>query len=252
MIKKALGLMLVGGGVALFACADDEATAKFASADSFCAAKAVEECKDAHQACAVTADACKAKRTEVCKAAAILATNQGRTFSSSKAEVCVTKTTDVYRDRTIDPLKEKSFIEACQRAFVGAKGKSTSCGNSYECTGDLVCDIDKGAVCAEKVDKKKDDPCNNPGDTCAEGLYCQSRSTGRFCSEKNKLDAQCGAAAPCTDELRCAIGKCIAKAAAGESCQGNEDCATRYCNPEGKCGARLYPSETGSCKDFGG
>jgi hypothetical protein len=246
--------MAVGGGlVVVAACGGDDApTAKYPSADSFCAAKAAEECKVVAGDCAVPDDKCKSTRTATCNAAAGDATGQGRTYRSENAEACITKTTAVYADRTIDPAKQEAFIEACDRVFTGTKKKNEPCENKFDCEGSLTCDLDK-KVCADKVDRKAEDPCNNPGDICGKGLYCAQRGTLKVCTPKHKLGETCNETdSPCEESIRCNATTCIAKNGTGEPCDSNNECVSNFCNAEKRCGARKYASETGSCKDFGG
>lgn len=234
------------------ACGEDEPAAKFPSSDSFCAAKAAEECKAVAGACAVHDDTCKSTRTAACNAAAGAATGQGRTYRSENAEACIARTTAVYADRVIDPAKEKAFIDACERVFTGSKKKNEACSNEYDCEGTFVCDLDK-KLCSTKVDKKLDDPCNNPGDICGEGLYCQARDAVKFCAAKGKLGEACDeASAPCEDTARCNASTCIPRNSAGDACATNNECVSGFCDADKKCRARTYASETGTCKDFGG
>lgn len=247
MIRKALGWMALGGGIALIACGNDEPEYKYPSSDSLCEAKAAEECKVAGPVCAVTEQNCKTKRVDACRSLAGTALSQGRRYDPAKADDCIAKTIEAYKDRVVDPVKEAAAKESCERVFAGAKKLSESCSSFYECEGTLICDR---GVCATKTDRKKDQPCNNPGDICEKGLYCQQRGENKFCSEKNKLDQACDPVeAPCSEELRCTT-KCEPLKAAGEACDASSECTTGLCNTEKKCSARQFPSETGSCQDF--
>lgn len=253
MIRRALGLMAFGAGlVVVAACGDDEPTAKYPTADSFCAAKAAEECKAVAAACAVADDKCKTTRTAACNAIAGGATGEGRTYRPENAENCIAKTTIVYADRVIDPAKEEAFVEACGRVFTGTKQRNEACANEFDCEGSLVCDLDK-KLCSVKVEKGADEPCNNPGDICGKNLYCQARGAVKFCTPKNKLGETCNETdAPCEDEIRCNATTCIRKNNAGEACDSNNECLSNFCDADRKCRARTYASETGTCKDFGG
>lgn len=252
MIRRALGLMAFGGGLVLIACGDDDEGPKYPSADSFCVAKAAEECKAVAAVCTVSEDTCKNARKSACMTATGVATGQGRTYTAGNADACIAKTAEVYKDRVIDAAKEESFKLACERVFAGAKKKSDACSNEFDCAGSLVCDLDKG-FCADQVDKKENDPCNNPGDICGKGFYCQQRGTSKFCSPKNKVGDSCNVKeAPCLEDLRCNGTSCVALQKAGDPCDTNEECTTSFCNGERKCQARQYASETGTCKDFGG
>jgi len=256
MIRKSLGLLLVVGISvgSIVACGsdDDGPTFKYPSADSFCTAKAAEECKVVGPVCAVTDETCKSRRKSACDGLAAGAGGEGRVYTATKAETCITKTTEVYKDRVIDPVKEKAFVEACEGVFVGSKGESAPCTKLYECKEGLTCDVEKG-FCAKKVEKTTaDSPCNNPGDICGKGLYCQQRGGAKFCSARNKLGDLCNTKdAPCLEDLRCTT-TCVALIPAGGPCDTNDECVTNSCNTDRKCAARIYPSESGTCKDFGG
>ena len=253
-MRRALGLMVLGVGLVIVACSDDEPTAKYPSSDAFCAAKATEECKDVSQLCGVAAESCKTKRTDACKAQASVALGQGRTFSSPKAETCIAKTTEVYKDRVLVREKEEAFTEACERAFVGTKKLSERCGNRFECEGTLICDLEKGSVCANEVEKKRDEFCNNPGEICVDGLYCQDRGGVKACGDRKKVDEPCDATNPCLETLRC-VNRCVPKNPIGGFCDTDDECDTGRCDraqAPRKCVARLYPTETGTCRDFGG
>ena len=249
MIRKTLFLMASSAaGFLVFACGDDDPSEKYPSADSFCAAKADAECKAVGAVCGVADATCKDRRVEACRTAAGAATGQGRVYRAANAEVCITATTAVYADRVIVDTKEDAFEDACARVFAGTKKLSEPCVNLYDCEGSLTCDTDKG-FCAQKSPKKTDEGCNNPGDICNAGLYCQQRGGSKFCAPKKNIAQPCDTGNPCLESLRC-INTCLAKVATGEPCDTSDQCTTGFCNAEKKCGARQYPSETGSCKDF--
>lgn len=253
MIRRSLGLVALVAGVVLIACGnDDGSTAKYPSAESFCSAKAEEECKVAAAPCTVNDATCKGKRVSACTSETGAANVQGRSYDPAKAETCIAKTIDVYKDRVVDPVKAEAYEEACARVFVGKKKKNERCVNAFECEGSLVCDLGKGSVCAEKVDKKENEPCANPGETCEKGFFCHLRDSVRVCTAKQKEGEDCGGAdLPCEEDLRCS-NQCVAKVSAGDPCDTNEQCVTGLCNSAKKCTARQYPSETGTCVDFGG
>src|SRR5690242_17019009 len=78
MMRRALGLSVVGCGLVLIAAcsADETPSAKYPTTDSFCAAKAAEECKLVFAACVVSEDQCKTARANACNTAAGQATSQ--------------------------------------------------------------------------------------------------------------------------------------------------------------------------------
>jgi hypothetical protein len=256
MIRRALGVTVLGAGfVALIAaCSSDSTPApKYPTADSFCSAKADEECKAVAASCVVSVDTCKNARVQACTSNASSATGQGLTYRPENAEDCIAKTTAVYADRTIDPAKEKAFDESCGRVFSGNKQRNDACANLYECGSGLTCDLDK-KVCAVKTDRAEKDPCNNPGDICGTNLYCAG-TVNKVCTPKAKLGETCrdgDQGIPCTDDVRCNGTSCVALENAAEPCDTNDDCSTHFCNSEKKCAAKQYASENGTCKDFGG
>jgi hypothetical protein len=246
--------VLTFGILVLVACGgDDPAPEKYPSFDSFCDAKATEECTAIASACSVTVESCKGVRKNACSNAAGAALGQGREYVAGNAEGCVSKIADLYKDRVLDATKEKAFDEACAKVFLGVKKKSEPCSNEYHCEASLVCDMQKG-VCAEKTAARKDrDPCNNPGDTCDTGLFCNQEGANRFCAAKAKAGAACNEATPCAEDLFCNVATCAMKNGAGATCATDIECTTRFCNPDTKkCQAKQYATETGTCRDFGG
>lgn len=222
---------------------------KYPSVESFCAAMAAEECNAVAASCSVSEDRCALARTDACKSGALQAAAQDRTYRPGNAEACVEKTAEVYKGRVIDRATEEAFHAACAKVFMGTKARNEPCSHQYDCEGPLVCD--KG-FCAEEVAKQDKDACNNPGDVCATGLYCKGEGT-KFCTPKGKLDEACNLTdLPCQEDLRCNGSWCVALNKAGEPCDADSECATGYCNPDKKCQAKQYASETGSCRDFGG
>jgi hypothetical protein len=252
MIRQVLGSVAFGIGIAVVACSSSTPADKYPTVDSFCTAKADAECVQSKvaDACGVTADTCKAARTNACKTVAANAV--GRNYTPGLAEDCINKTLAVYQDRVIDPTKEDAYNDACNRVFAGTKNKSDPCTGLYDCSGSLICDTDKG-FCADKVEKQLKDFCNNPGEVCATGLYCQQQGSTRVCQPKVAQGQPCSQTSPCLETLRC-TNTCVPKAASGEACDANTDCSTNACDTSGtphKCIARQYASENGSCKDFG-
>jgi hypothetical protein len=253
-VRAVLSVTAFIGTVVLVACGDDDTPpAKYPTVDSFCDGKAAAECEVVSPSCRITVDVCKARRAQTCRSGASSAV--GRNYIPGRADDCIAKTKAVYADRQIDPKKEEAFQLACEKVFAGTKKKSEPCTNLYECDGSLVCDVEKG-FCADKVEKKQNDGCNNAGDICATGLFCEDRGGQKFCSPKKKVDEPCSPTIPCVEEARCVSTICKPRVGPGEPCNANLDCLTNFCdttNPNSRvCGAKLYASETGSCKDFGG
>lgn len=239
-------LLSLSGAVALVACSSDEEGEKYPSSQSFCSAKAEQECNAAAALCAATVDACKARRTTICQDAANAATASGRTYRAGAAEKCINDTKDLYASKVIDLAKEKTVDETCERVFTGSKKQGEPCAAPYDCEGTLTCD----KICTTKTEKTKDQPCNNPGDTCATGTYCGLRGDVKFCNAKNNVGDICNATTPCLETLRC-VTRCQEKVATGQPCDTGEDCQSGFCNAEKKCAAKLVGG-SGKCSDFGG
>ena len=243
--------ILAGAAVlaAIAACGSDDVP-KYQDANSFCDAKATEECKVASGPCAVTTAICHGARMAACLGDAAAATSEGRTYAQGLAATCLARTDAVFADRVPDATKEAAYDDACARVFAGNKTLSQACASEYECVQDLVCDVEKG-FCGTKAIKKNNEPCNNPGEICDVGLYCQARSSSKFCSPKAKEGDACSATFPCDDDFTCKT-TCMAKLEAGDSCATSAECVTNLCNAQKKCAARQFPSTTGTCADFGG
>jgi len=254
MIRKALGFLMMTGTVAFFVVAcggdDDEATAKYPTADSFCTARAAEECKAISGTCAgLTDEACNRARKSACDSEAGSATGGGRTYTAAKSEECITKTTAAFSTRIVDPAKEKEYVESCGRVFSGTKTKGQGCENAYDCTGTLVCDLDK-KLCAEKRSVNENDGCANAGEICADGLYCQTPQN--LCKPRRKVAESCNVTTePCLSTLRCDGTQCKDLIGAGQPCDTNPQCSSNFCLNK-LCAAKQYPTATGTCKDFGG
>lgn len=235
------------GGLAIAACSSNDATDKYPSADSFCDAKATEECNAAAAVCSATVDFCKTTRVGICKSFADSATSQGRTYRAQQAEKCVDATKTLYATKVVDLDKEKDVDDTCEHVFTGSKKKNDPCTQPYECEGTLKCD--KGA-CADAVQKQLNEPCNNPGDTCVKGTYCGPRGGSNFCIARNNVGDICNNETPCLETLRC-VNNCQAKLDSGQPCDTNDDCTSGFCGNDKKCAAKLVPG-TGKCSDFGG
>ncbi len=235
------------------ACSSDEEAEKFGSSDSFCSAKAEAECKNLAQACGATPDACKQKRTAVCNGEAAAAANQGRSYRANAAQACIDKIGEVYKNNgsAVTRTLEEDVTKVCARVFGGSKQANAACANSFECEGALVCDR---SICVKEENAQIDGQCNNAGQVCVTGSYCQQRGANKFCVAKNQLDQTCGADNPCIETLRC-VNRCVEKVKVGDPCDTDDECADaaplcdltttpRKCRPK-------YQAGTSVCKDFG-
>jgi hypothetical protein len=251
MLRKVLFVIASSGLLALLACSGDDESEKYPDATSFCAAKANEECTAQAALCGATVDACKTQLTNACTTEASAA-GGGRVYTASKAEACITKTHDLFNQKTFTSDQEKDWNDVCERVFAGSKAANAPCANAYECQGDMVCD--KG-VCANEVVKKIGEGCSNAGETCEKGAYCGEQGQLKFCLAKNAENDICNDQAPCKEDLRCA-GTCKPRMDIGQPCDFDSDCkeATTppYCDTTTKKCAAKYTAGTQSCKQLGG
>ena len=251
MIQRTLALFACGTFTALFACSSD-AGDKYPSVDSFCAARADALCANVATGCGTTADKCKPSETALC----IAQSNAlGRSYRPAGAEDCINQTSSVYAKKTVTATDETSLATTCNNAFPGTAAKAAKCNKTADCAESLVCDaINK--TCATKTDRKLEDECNNAGDTCETGTYCQLRGVRASCTKKNDVGAICTDASPCLETLQCSGGSCRAKANIGEACAQDADCSSTagapYCDALSKQCKQRFTGGTQSCKDIGG
>lgn len=255
MLRSSLGTLLIGLVVLTACSSDDEPAAKYPSVDSFCQAKAEQECQVA-TSCAAKVETCTSGRKTLCLDAAGAAQSGPRTYAAKQAETCVNKTKELYAKKgtAITPDDVKKLNEVCDDVFAGARKEREPCTSSAECSGDLICDK---TVCAKKVQKNKGDFCGNPGEVCATGSYCSQGSGGALqCIGKKDKGEACDEKAPCLEALRC-NATCQDRFGSGETCNpAADECGTAapYCDPSigNKCGPGLIAAPgaaaCGECK----
>lgn len=251
MIRKTLTLIACAGATALFACSSAEEGEKYPAVGSFCSAYADALCQGVAAGCATSVDNCKAKAAAKCNvdSAAV-----GRVYRPSNADACVSKTKDLFGQKTFTADQEKEQKNLCGRVFGGTVAKNGPCQVAADCQDNkMTCD--KG-LCSEKTDKKLGEACNNPGDVCEKGSYCGNQGAVKFCLAKNKLGDLClNPDNPCLEDLRCS-GSCQPKYGPGEVCGTDDECkettTAPYCDPvQNKCLPK-YGLGTESCKQIGG
>jgi hypothetical protein len=250
------GFVLVGAAFAVVACSSTgDAAEKYPTSDSFCDAKAAEECQVAAR-CGVTEVSCTTAREAACSTFASQSSGGSRQYRPGNADACITKTHDVYsQSAPITPAIQAEIDSVCTKVFQGTTKALGACTATIVCEGDLICDK---KLCASKVIKNTGDLCGNPGEVCSEGSFCDTFSGGAaLCKAKGTRDQVCNAeTAPCSETLRC-NNTCRDRFVAGESCGSNDDCAPSapYCDPanSNKCGAGLtFAAGSGACKAYGG
>ena len=249
--RSLLSVISFGGVVALVACSSTEAD-KFASSDSFCSAKAEAECNGLAKKCGAAIDACTKKRNSTCNTGSALAVNQGRSYHANAAQDCIDSVNSTYKNNGNDVTveTEAQTTKVCERVFSGAKTESQPCAITYECQGALICD--KG-VCIKEEKVNLKGQCNNAGQICETGTYCQQEGATKFCVESKKLDDFCKPDAPCLDTLRCVTNRCVAKVTAGNPCDNDGECAPEapYCDTTAKKCRPKYESTSAACKEYG-
>ena len=230
---------------------------KYPSAQSFCDAKAEEECQAVAQKCEVTPDACRQSRSRSCAAHASETASAGRHYSPGLAQGCIDQVHSAWAKDFIPPVDQKKVDDMCERVFEGARESLQSCQSDYDCAGTRICD--KGA-CATETKKKQGDQCGNAGDVCEAGFYCAQKGKFFVCDAKGGAGQRCAADLPaCREDLRCDV-TCQPRLTAGALCRVNDDCsaAAPFCdvnnNSGAKCGAGLHfaPEERELCKQYGG
>jgi hypothetical protein len=258
MLTRILGFVAVSSFVALAACSseDEPPAAKYPAVDSFCDAKAKEECQVAVN-CAANEKTCANTRKTKCLEFAAAAQTGTRAYRTKQGETCVDKTKETYAKKSaITPDDIKKLDEVCQKAFQGTVKSGQACTINYDCEGDLICDKNE---CAKKVEKKEGEGCANAGEVCATGSRCTQATAGASfkCNPLKKKGELCNAANdPCIEGLRC-DNTCIDAFGSGEPCDpAGKDCGTAapYCDPAigNKCGpgfiAAPGAAACGECK----
>jgi hypothetical protein len=248
--------------VVLAACSSTDPD-KYPSTDSFCSARAAEECQVATK-CGNPPDNCKKQRAALCMSEASEATRAARAYVPGNAEDCINRTHGLYLEGTIVPAKKAEVDYACARVFRGTVAVNGACKTDFECAGDNICDKTR---CAAKVAKKLNDPCANPGEVCEKGTFCTKDATGLVvCLKKRDKGETCSApgvsdgVGPCLEALRCTDGvqRCEDRLGVGAACPvGKDECTAEapYCDDTTrKCvaGAIFAPSATELCKAYGG
>jgi hypothetical protein len=255
-MRNWLGVVIaVGlGGVLSVACSSSSSD-KYGSSDSFCSAKAVEECQIA-AACAVDAAACKTKRAALCNQHATDVASSGRKYTSGNAQACIDKMHKLYSTQTITPSALADATDTCERVFSGTVANNAACKTSYDCAStSSICD--KG-LCGTKTTKNVGDGCANAGEVCGGDSYC-SKTTPNVCLAKKASGQPCDADNPCstTAALRC-DNTCKDAYPAGHVCATDADCATAapFCDVYNgnicDLGMIFAPAEKALCAQYGG
>jgi hypothetical protein len=224
------GFILVGLGL-LGCSSSSESKDKYPTIESFCEARAKEECQVAGH-CAVDAAACVKTRAAACTTES---SSKGRPYTAAKAEACVATTKAAYADALLEPQEMGAIADKCERVFAGATAIGQSCTSDYQCAGDAICSpAAPGAserICAARRDKKLDEFCADPGSVCEAGSYCKAGTPAKCVKKLDKLSA-CSEADPCSETLRCGASTCLDRVGTGQPCTVDGDCVPEapYCD----------------------
>jgi hypothetical protein len=256
-MRNWLGVVVVVGvgGITSLACSSNAAD-KYPTTESFCAAKAVEECQIV-SLCAVSLDACKQTRAGLCNAAAVTATSTSRKYTPGNAQACIDKMHTLYgtKGSLIIPADLDAADQVCEHVFSGTVANNAACTTSFDCAStSSICD--KG-LCGPKTDKKLGDGCANAGEVCTDGLSFCSKTTPNVCVASKKAGEACDANDPCTSGLRCDV-TCQSTFVTGQACKADSDCAAsapfcdRYNGYVCDAGLIFAPSAKALCALYGG
>jgi hypothetical protein len=250
MTRNLLTLITLSGVVALVACSSVEDDPLGSSA-SFCDQKAAAECTalGGNDHCGATEAVCTEKRKNLCNAAASTATSQGRNYRAGSAQECLDKINEAFSAKVITADSDLEVAKVCERVYGGSKAENAACAQTFECEGSLICDRN---ICVPDTTVALKGQCNNAGQVCEKGTYCQAQGGTKFCVEKNKMGDTCSADAPCLESLLC-DKTCKPKVAVGEACANDGECAPEapYCDTIlHKCRPK-YQAGTAACKEYG-
>ncbi|MDB4933135.1 MAG: hypothetical protein JWP87_107 [Labilithrix sp.] len=248
MTRNLLTLIAFSGVVALVACSSVEDD-KLGSSDSFCSEKAAAECSNLAGVCGASDPVCNEKRKNICNTAASAATAQGRSYRAEAAQACLDKINEIFKEKVISGEGDAQVTKTCERVYGGTIAENGPCTQSFQCEGALICD--RGICIAESPVALKGQ-CNNAGQVCEKGTYCQAQGGTKFCVEKNSIGDTCGPDAPCLEDLLC-DKTCNLKIKGGEACSTDDECAPEapYCDTLQKKCRPKYQAGTAACKEYG-
>jgi hypothetical protein len=230
------------------------------SADVFCEARANRECIVA-EACTVTQDACTTARRATCAQQMATAALDQRFYSPTRGSDCLMAIARAFGAAPVpgwelDARAEGSMAEVCNRVFEGRGKEGDACSTDAQCAPGFACANGQGKrICATRTVHLDGEACGNPGDTCAEGLFCNGATGVPRCAARPAAGEECSADKPCLESLRCDT-VCRPKLGVGEKCGSSDDCgaAAPYCDPYAGfvCGPGLILTGASPvCREFG-
>jgi hypothetical protein len=240
---------------------------KYPTIDTFCEAKAQEECQVAPR-CAVTVEACIQDRASGCVTASLTTIQTtGRTYVPANAQACLDVVNRIYASGLVPPTetdvtRSGSMAEVCAQVFLGSADKNQGCSVDADCMFGRMCAAaivgTTTRVCADPVPKLEGEFCADPGSVCTSGTFCSTIQGAPICQKKAALGESCSLTFPCTEALRCdGLGRCSERMPAGASCASNDDCAAEapMCDPAAgfvcDIGLSFAPPPSTACSGYG-
>jgi hypothetical protein len=271
-MRNRLFIGLGAGVIAVLSACTVTTSNPYATVDQFCAAKAKAECQIA-STCTISVSDCTSFRTQVCQGLVQAPNLDGqsaaagmRMYDSSKAQACIDALNGAYNSNTSKVafsalFGSGSITDKCERVFSGAAAQDGTCTSDYDCANNRICVPDPpGSMtlgCATPV-QPQNGYCATPGTQCPMDQFCPVGGTGAPKCQPSAVSGQaCNANTPCVSTQRCVGGSCAARAALGEGCATNGDCApdAPYCDvyatPAPKCAVgQSFAGGAYDCNEF--
>jgi hypothetical protein len=231
----------------------------YATEESFCNEWAKAACNSkVVEACAGTADSCKAKQAGFCMG--LVPPN----YDKTNAKTCIARVKEAYSDAKLTATElevVRDLGPPCDALAKGALAVGDACSASDQCNtvAGQFCVIKPGGIqgtCQVPATVGGGEACSAPEAVCDTGFYC-SAANGNFCISRIADSNACSPDEPCKETSQClgASGSmtCVAKGAANATCTDDSQCQSSICAvATGKCidSVTLNP-ESASCKDLG-
>jgi hypothetical protein len=166
----------------------------------------------------------------------------GKTYDFTKAEDCINKVGEAYKDAKVTKDEIKTYTDACTLLFSGTGVKDSACSADGDCklSDGLRCVLstttsgqtDAGALsvsgtCQVPKIVLGGDSCAAVDAMCTVGYHCGAT---KHCDVNGDTGEACSAALPCKQTLKCSdLGMCVAKLLDGSPCMIDDDCANGIC-----------------------
>lgn len=230
-----LGVGLLGVVAVVEACGiSSESTPPDNDIGSFCADYAKAMCQVSTACNVASPTACITYQTNACSTQYSSQVSSTRSYNQPNGKACVDKLNTAYEGTTVSAATLKDVAATCNKVVIGNLQTNGVCTGDNDCSGMLVC-TPYGAQmrCGPVSMKNPGDPCADPGDTCTGDSYCAPQAGGGapICAATPGLGQACSATIPCGTSGHCVANKCAARAADNSACTSNDDCISRFCDP---------------------